>query len=61
MELLMLIMTFAGSLLAIVFAALTARKVLKFPEGTERMQNRQRPQLKLGVTTTRIQLRTASL
>ena len=38
MELLMLIMTFAGSLLAIVFAALTARKVLQYPEGTERMQ-----------------------
>jgi K(+)-stimulated pyrophosphate-energized sodium pump len=38
MELLMLIMTFAGSLLAIVFASLMARKVLKFPEGTERMQ-----------------------
>ncbi len=38
MESAILIMTFAGSLLAILFAALTAKKVLRFPEGTELMQ-----------------------
>ena len=38
MELLLVVMTFAGSLLALLFAAAMARKVLKFPEGTERMQ-----------------------
>ena len=37
MEALIVSMTFAGSLLALVFAAAMARKVLKFPEGTERM------------------------
>ena len=38
MELLLVIMTSAGSLLALLFAAAMARKVLKFPEGTQRMQ-----------------------
>ncbi|MBQ6119494.1 MAG: sodium/proton-translocating pyrophosphatase, partial [Clostridia bacterium] len=33
----MLIMTFAGSLLALVFAVVMARRVMAFPEGTERM------------------------
>lgn len=32
------ILTFIGSLLALLFAALTAKKVLRFPEGNERMQ-----------------------
>ena len=37
MEWLMLIMTFAGSLLALLFAVVMARRVMAFPEGTERM------------------------
>ncbi|MBQ1935803.1 MAG: sodium-translocating pyrophosphatase, partial [Clostridia bacterium] len=34
----LVILTFFGSLLALIFAVLTAKKVLKFSEGTERMQ-----------------------
>ena len=37
MELLLVVMTFVGSLTALLFAVLMARRVLKFPEGTERM------------------------
>ncbi len=33
------VFTFAAAAIALLFAALTARKVLKAPEGTERMQN----------------------
>ena len=38
MEKLIMVMAFAGSILALAFAALTALKVLKFPEGTDRMK-----------------------
>lgn len=38
MELYLVIATFVGATLALLFALLTARKVLKFSEGTERMQ-----------------------
>lgn len=38
MDKLMAILTTAGALMALLFAFLTARKVLKFSEGTERMQ-----------------------
>ncbi|MBR2455083.1 MAG: sodium-translocating pyrophosphatase [Clostridia bacterium] len=34
----MILLTFLGSVIALVFAALTAKKVLKFSEGTEKMQ-----------------------
>ncbi len=38
MEKLLILLTFLGSVIALVFAALTAKKVLKFSEGTEKMQ-----------------------
>ena len=38
MENYLVIFTFAGALAALLFAVFTARKVLKFSEGTERMQ-----------------------
>ena len=38
MEKLLVILTFAGSLLALLFALLMARKVIKFPEGTDLMK-----------------------
>ena len=38
MEKLIMVMAFVGSVLALLFAAGTAFKVLKFPEGTERMK-----------------------
>ena len=38
MEKILMIMTFIGAILAIIFAALTARKVIKFPVGTEKMK-----------------------
>ena len=38
MDKLLVILTFAGSLLALLFALLMARKVIKFPEGTELMK-----------------------
>ena len=38
MEKLLILLTFFGSVIALVFAALTAKKVLKFSEGTEKMQ-----------------------
>ena len=38
MEKILMFMTLIGALLAIVFAALTARKVIKFPVGTEKMK-----------------------
>ena len=38
MEKLIMVMAFVGSILALLFALLTAFKVLKFPEGTERMK-----------------------
>ncbi len=38
MEALLAVLTIAGSLIALLFAALTARKVLKAPEGTDRMK-----------------------
>jgi K(+)-stimulated pyrophosphate-energized sodium pump len=37
METLIMVMAFAGSILALLFALFTASKVLKFPEGTEKM------------------------
>ncbi len=39
MDQLISIFTFAASVIALLFAVLTARKILKAPEGTERMQN----------------------
>ena len=38
LEDLIVIFTFVGALAALIFAALTARKVLKFPEGTDKMK-----------------------
>lgn len=38
LEDLIVIFTFVGALAALLFAALTARKVLKFPEGTDKMK-----------------------
>lgn len=38
METYLVLFTFLGSLIALVFAALTAKRVLKFSEGTEKMQ-----------------------
>lgn len=38
MEKLLILLTFLGSVIALVFAALTAKKVLGFSEGTEKMQ-----------------------
>ena len=38
MEKLLILLTFLGSVIALAFAALTAKKVLKFSEGTEKMQ-----------------------
>ncbi len=38
MESLLAIFTFAGSLVALLFATLTARRVMKAPEGTDRMK-----------------------
>ncbi len=38
MDKLLVILTFAGSLLALIFAFVTARKVISFPEGTELMK-----------------------
>ena len=38
MEKLLILLTFLGSVFALAFAALTAKKVLKFSEGTEKMQ-----------------------
>ncbi len=38
MEKLIMVMAFVGSILALLFALLTAFKVLKFPEGSERMK-----------------------
>ena len=38
MDKLLVILTFAGSLLALIFAFVTARKVIRFPEGTELMK-----------------------
>ena len=38
MEKYLVLLTFVGSVLALVFALLTAKKVLKFSEGTEKMQ-----------------------
>ncbi len=38
METLLALLTFAGSLVALIFAAVTAKKVLKAPEGTDRMK-----------------------
>ncbi len=38
MEKLLILLTFLGSVFALMFAALTAKKVLKFSEGTEKMQ-----------------------
>ena len=38
MELYLVIFTFLGAAAALLFALFTARKVLKFSEGTERMQ-----------------------
>ncbi len=38
MEKLLVILTFAGALLALLFAVFNARKVLKFSEGTDRMK-----------------------
>ena len=38
MENYLIIFTFLGALLALLFAVFTARKVLKFPEGTEKMK-----------------------
>lgn len=38
MEKTLMILTFIGAVLALVFAALTARKVIKFPVGTDKMR-----------------------
>ena len=38
MEKLLILLTFLGSVIALAFAGLTAKKVLKFSEGTEKMQ-----------------------
>ena len=38
MEKLLILLTFLGSVFALVFAGLTAKKVLGFSEGTEKMQ-----------------------
>lgn len=39
MEKLLVIFTFAGALLALIFALVTARRVISFPEGTELMKH----------------------
>ena len=38
MDILLTLSTFVGALIALVFAVVTARKVMKFPEGTDRMK-----------------------
>ncbi len=38
METLLVVLTFAGAVLALLFALFTARKVIKFPEGTDLMK-----------------------